>query len=89
MQVLCKSTNGNAEAHCCVCGQGFIMFWERQTRMDRAEARREIQKVLLGHHENGASPQAHPKGGFLVPQWDGPIAFSGAAVPGSVPSWSL
>lgn len=89
MQVLCKRTNGNAEAHCCVCGQGFILFWERQSRMDRAKALREIQKVLLKHHRANAGPEAHPQSGFPVPEWDGPIAFSGAAVPGYAPTWAL
>jgi hypothetical protein len=89
MQVLCKSINGSAEAHCCMCGKGFIIFWERQLRMDRAEAPREIQKVLLRHHRTAAGPQAHPQCNFLVPQWNGPVALSRAAVPGYVPTWSL
>jgi hypothetical protein len=89
MQVLLKSTEEKAEAHCCVCGQGFAMFWERQTRMERAEALREIQKVLVSHHRHSAGAQAHPQRGFLVPQWDGPIAYSGAAILGNAPSWAL
>jgi hypothetical protein len=89
MQVLCKSTSQTAEAYCCVCGQGFVMFWERQSPSDRAEALREIQQVLLGHHRSSAGPQAHPKSGFLVPEWNGPIAFSGAAILGHAPTWAL
>ena len=45
MQVLCKSTNGNAETHCCVCGQGFVMFWERQSRAERIQVMKEIQNT--------------------------------------------
>jgi len=89
MQVLCKSTNQTAESYCCVCGQGFVMFWERQSPSDRAEAVREIQRVLLSHHRTSAGPQAHPKTGFLVPEWNGPIAFSGAAILGHAPTWAL
>jgi hypothetical protein len=89
MQVLCKSTGGRAETQCPVCNQGFVMFWERQSRMERDEALREIQKVLLSHHRRTPGPQAHPTGGFLVPEWNGPVAFSGAAIPGDAPSWAL
>jgi len=89
MQVLCKSTNGNAEVQCCVCGQGFVIFWERQSRSERTEAIHEIQKTLRGHHENVAGPEAHPQSGFLIPEWDGPIAFSGAAILGHAPTWAL
>ena len=89
MQVLCKSTNGFAETHCCVCGQGFVIFWERQSHAERAETVREIQKMLRKQHYNQAGPQAHPKGGFLVPEWSGSRDFSGAAIPGHAPSWAL
>lgn len=89
MQVLCKSSNGNTETKCCVCGQGFVMFWERQSRMERAEALREIQKVLLSHHRTSPGSQSHPTTGFLVPEWNGPIAFSGAAILGHAPTWAL
>jgi hypothetical protein len=89
MQVLCKSASGKAETQCCVCGQGFVMFWERQSRTERSEALREIQKVLLSHHRKTPGPQAHPTSGFLVPEWNGPIAFSGAAILGNAPSWAL
>jgi hypothetical protein len=50
MQVLCTSANGNAETYCCICGQGFVMFWERQSRRERAAAIREIQDSLRQHH---------------------------------------
>lgn len=89
MQVLCKRTEGNAEIHCCVCGQGFLIFWERQSRPQRAEALTEIQRVLRGHHRVEAGPDAHTHNSFLVPEWDGPTAFAGAAVPGHAPTWGL
>jgi hypothetical protein len=89
MQVLCKSTNGNAECNCCICGQGFVLFWERQSRTERAEALRDIQDTLRRHHRENLGPHVHPQTGFLVPEWNGPIAFSGAALLGNVPVWDL
>jgi len=89
MQVLCKSTNGNAEAHCCVCGQGIIMFWERQSRMERADALRDIQKVLVSHHRAATGPAVHPQGTFLVPEWNGPVNFFEAAAPEQAANWSI
>jgi hypothetical protein len=89
MQVLCKSTNGNAETHCCVCGQGFVMFWERQSRTERAEALSEIQKTLRNHHRSQKGPEAHPTGGFHVPEWNSSVAASGVAILGHAPTWAL
>jgi hypothetical protein len=90
MQVLCKSTKGEAEIRCAVCGQGFIAFWERQSRAERAEALKEIQLVLRAQHSKLAGPQAHPQAGFLVPEWDGRMTYSGAAMLGNAPpTWSL
>ena len=89
MQVLCKSTNGNAEMHCIVCGQGFVMFWERQSRTERTESIKEIQRTLRDQHRNQRGPAAHPNGGFLVPEWKGSNAASGASFLGHAPSWAL
>jgi hypothetical protein len=89
MQVLCKSSEGAVETRCSICGQGFLLFWERQTRMERAEALREIDLALREHHLEGFESNVHPKKGFLVPAWDGPIAYSGAALLGNAPAWAL
>jgi hypothetical protein len=89
MQVLCKRTDGNAETHCCVCGQGFVMFWDRQSRTERMAALREIQETLRRHHRNAPGPEAHPNDSFPVPEWSGAGAFPGAAIPGTAPSWDL
>jgi len=89
MQVLLKSTETIVETRCSVCGQGFAMFWERQTRMERSEALREIDAALRSHHQRGAGTDVHPEKGFLVPAWDGPVAFSGAAILGNAPVWAL
>lgn len=89
MQVLCKSTNDHADTNCSVCGQGFAVYWERQTKPERTQALREIEKTLRGHHYNQAGPEAHPERGFLVPEGNGANASSGTAVPGHAPSWAL
>ena len=89
MQVWCKSTNGNAEIHCCVCGQGFVLFWERQSRMERAEATKEIQSTFRLQHRTQRGPAAHPQGNFLVPESQISSRRSGASVPGHAPSWAL
>ncbi len=89
MQVLLKSAESGVETRCSVCGQGFVMFWERQTRMERGEAMREIEATLRHHHHVSDGANVHPTKGFLVPSWDGPIAFSGAAILGNAPVWAL
>ncbi len=89
MQVLCKSSKDAVETCCSVCGQGFVLFWERQTKMEKATALREVAKTLRSHHTRKDGPEAHPDRGFLVPEWNGPIAFSGAAILGNAPSWAL
>ena len=89
MQVLCKTSETTVETQCTVCGQGFALYFERQTRSERAEALRQIEQTLRTHHQRSAGPEAHPTRGFLVPEWNGPVAFSGAAILGCAPSWAL
>ncbi len=89
MQVLCKISNEGADVCCSVCGQGFVLFWERQTKMERAQGILEIARTLRAHHQQGSAPEVHPQRGFLIPKWDGPVAFSGAAILGNAPSWAL
>jgi len=88
MQVFCRKTNGNAELRCCVCGQGFVMFWERQTATERAVTRAEIQEVLRRQHRSIAGCEAHPQSEFAMPEWDSLFTdpIGGA---GKVPVWDL
>jgi hypothetical protein len=91
MPVLCKKTGGNAETHCCVCGQGFVMFWDRQSRAERLAAVHEIQRVLRNHHRTSAAPAAHPSDSFMVPEWSGARAgAAGELAPDrvGVPAWT-
>jgi hypothetical protein len=89
MQVFCKSTKGNAEVHCCICGQGFVLFWERQSRSERTEALTEIQRTLRSHHQRKNGPVAHPQAGFMVPELHGTMACSRTPVQGHAPTWAL
>ncbi len=89
MQVLCRKTNGNADFHCCVCGQGFLMFWERQSHSERMEMLHEIQETLRRQHRTAPGPEAHPTGGFLAPQTSGAGELVGAGVSGRAPTWEL
>jgi hypothetical protein len=86
MQVLCKSSNESVEARCSICGQGFALYWERQTAHNREEALEVVNAELRNHHSEKEGVAAHPERGFLVPAWSGSIAFSGAAILGNAPS---
>ena len=89
MQVLCKATNGNAETFCSICGQGFVMFWDRQSRTERAAALREIQEALRHHHRSASGPEVHPTAAFPVPDWNGTAVHKDEDVSGSAPSWGF
>lgn len=89
MQVLCKGTTGNAELHCCICGQGFVLFWERESRAQRIEAMKEIQNTFRHQHRNHKGQEAHPNGTFLVPERGASAAGAVAAIHGHAPSWAL
>lgn len=89
MQVLCRRTNGHAEFHCCVCGQGFVMFWERQSRSERMSIMGEIQETMRRQHRAASGREAHPQDGFLAPQMGGSLEPVGAGVAGGVPAWDL
>lgn len=89
MQVLCKKTDRNAEIHCCVCGQGFVMFWDRHSRAERIAALHEIQAVLRRQHRNSSEPDAHPSISFPVPEWRGNPVLTGVGAPETVSAIDL
>ncbi len=89
MQVLCKATNGNAETHCCICGQGFVMFWDRQSRAERVAALHEIHESLRRHHRTASGPEAHPAADFLVPDLNGSSGLSAKSGFGTAPTWGI
>jgi hypothetical protein len=71
MQVYFESTNQNANTHCCVCGQGFALSWERKPNLKITDILFEIQKSLCDHHHDQKGPQAHPQSGIVDPDWNG------------------
>jgi hypothetical protein len=89
MQVVCKSTSGYAETHCCVCGLGFVMFWERQSRAERIDAMKEIQTTLRNQHRIHRGPEAHPTRAFLVPEWNLPNLGSEESLEDKEPTLAL
>lgn len=85
MKVFFKSTDGKANTHCCVCGQGFMLSWERKPSEGITDVLFEIQKSLCDHHRSdGMGRQAHPQSGtvisHLVPEWSGTMVASSATV---------
>jgi hypothetical protein len=80
MQVYFKSTDQNANTHCCVCGQGFALSWERKPNSRITDVLFEIQKSLCDHHHKQMGPQAHPQSGVVVadviPEWNGHMVAS-------------
>jgi len=89
MQVLCKMSMTESDVRCNVCGQGFVVYWERQSRDEQAAARSLVQKQLADHHRITDDAGAHPPVGFNVPQWGGLPKFSAAALLGGAPEWAL
>lgn len=89
MQILCRSSREVVDVSCSVCGQGFAVEWERQTKLERSQALVEIGRTLRSHHREIPGREAHPQRGFVVTEGNGPGAYSGAAIGGNAPSWAL
>jgi len=94
MKVFFKSTEGKANTHCCVCGQGFMLSWERKPSEGITEVLFEVQKSLCDHHRSdGMGRQAHPQSGTVisrpVQEWRGYLPFSDAAILGNARSQAI
>jgi hypothetical protein len=87
MQVFCKKSMTSSDVRCKVCGQGFVVFWERHSREEQAGSYRMLMDELRAHHASDDRAEAHPEIGFNVPKWDGPAVFPGAALLGNAPEW--
>jgi hypothetical protein len=70
MQVFCKKTSGHPELRCAECGQGFVLSWDRQTSVERAVIRAEVQEVLRRQHRLAKGQEPHPMVGFEKPELD-------------------
>jgi hypothetical protein len=83
MQVLCEKSNTGSDVRCGVCGQGFLVYWERTSRAERMQARAEVMNALVRQHEDERTGHdAHPTTQFTIPSWDGDVRYSGAALLG-------
>jgi hypothetical protein len=90
MQVLCERSNTGNDVRCNVCGQGFLVYWERSSRAEREQARRDVIQALADHHEDlTTGHHSHPPTRFTVPSWSGDIRYSGAALLGGAPAYAL
>ena len=85
MQVLCKSSNTSSDIKCPLCGQGFLLYWERSSRHEQDRTRHQIQQALRDQHTHLSSTDAHPRPIFNIPNWEGNPYFSGAALLGGLP----
>jgi hypothetical protein len=84
MHLFCKKTSGHPELRCGVCGQGFVMSWERQTSVERAVCRTEIQEVMRQQHRSANGQEPHPLTGFEMPGWrNSGLSNVGGSLPNS------
>lgn len=85
MQVLCKLSDNSPDVQCPVCGQGFLLYWERSSRTQQEATRHSIQQTLRDHHADNTTAEAHPEAAFNIPNWSGSPKFSAAALLGGAP----
>jgi hypothetical protein len=85
MQVLCKLSDSSSDVHCPVCGQGFLLYWERSSRTQQDDTRHSIKQALEDHHLDSTDTGAHPEAAFNIPNWSGSPQFSAAALLGGAP----
>ena len=80
MQVLCERSNTGSDVRCTICGQGFLVYWQRTSPSERALARQKVILTLKEHHENEMSGHhAHPSERFSIPSWDTDVRFAAIA----------
>ena len=82
MQVFCKPSDNSPDVRCPVCGQGFLLFWERSSKSQQDDTRQSIYQALRDHHIDGDHTSAHPGADFNIPSWSGSPQFSAAALLG-------
>ena len=67
MQVLCWNSDEGVEVRCSDCGQGFALYWGRQTEPEKAEALEGMVRTLKNHHCIASGAHAHLVRGSLAP----------------------
>jgi hypothetical protein len=80
MQVLLRRSEFRKDICCSVCGQGFRLYWEQNSPVERATMRSIVLGELRDHHsrEQGGdqTPSAHPIDLFRLPNWTGSPKFA-------------
>lgn len=81
MQVLCERSNTGSDVRCTICGQGFLVYWERTSPTERALTRQKVIMTLREHHEEEMSGHhAHPSDRFLIPSWTSDARLAASAM---------
>jgi hypothetical protein len=89
MQVLCKLSHTASDVRCRVCGQGFLVYWSRNSRAEQAASRGMVIEALAAQHASSHSEHVHPRTGFNVPAWSGRPSVSGAALLGGYQEFAV
>ena len=66
-----------------------MIFWDRQTMIERLVMRAEIQESLRRQHREAGGCEAHLLYEFAVPEWESSILDETPVVAGDVPIWEL
>ncbi|HEY0784727.1 MAG TPA: hypothetical protein VGD62_02580 [Acidobacteriaceae bacterium] len=86
MQVLCVASNDESTAlHCPTCGQGYAVYYSRQSSCERESALTAVRHTLVEHHAHDCTPAAHRALVFNVPAWRGSAYMSAAALLSGAP----
>lgn len=84
MQVLLKRSDSRQDIQCNICGQGFHLYWEPRSTVERVTMRSIIIGELRDHHSreygDDQTSSAHPAESFSLPNWLNPTHFSSAAL---------
>lgn len=59
MQLLCRSYEGRGDVACPVCGQGFLLYWTRQSPADQPALLSVIVDALSRQHAVHGMAEAH------------------------------
>ena len=62
MSIECRPSNVCSDVRCAVCGQGFLLYGDRCSSLERESVRATVQQTLREHHDD----QQHPEAGFVV-----------------------
>ena len=86
MQVLCMVTAEDVcDVQCPCCHQRYVVYYSRQCQKECDEALEAVRAALVAHHSTTPMTAAHPGEAFTIPEWNGPVHASAAAIIGGAP----